>query len=201
MATNNNPRHLPAAIQVIAVVAIALALSGAAFFFGIPGVIESPWQLGAQRDALDTTRAGLKSENEAAEHYESNLSEYESQANALGEQLDRILVIVPGEPQTEQLKKLIERDAAAAHVHLDESFAQPQVVRDFFTETPVHWHVDGGYEAVSMFFDRLGGEERIINVSKLAVRPLSPAKTAKPSVRPGEPVDANFVMTTYFAKL
>jgi Tfp pilus assembly protein PilO len=82
--------------------------------------------------------------------------------------------------------------------------AKPVSNREFFTEVPFDLELDGPYFSLLDFFKKVGGLERIINISGL--RMASVKKAVEAGVKktyaysPNESVVVGCVATTYFSK-
>jgi type IV pilus assembly protein PilO len=67
---------------------------------------------------------------------------------------------------------------------------KPEVLRDLYAEVPVEMSVRGGYHEIALFFDKVRGLDRIVNVSDTSMK--------NPQLIGGQmQVDATFAATTY----
>lgn len=55
---------------------------------------------------------------------------------------------------------------------------QPENSRDFYMEIPVMLEVKGDYRNVTLFFDRIGRMDRIMNIVNISMKPEKPLSTS-----------------------
>jgi type IV pilus assembly protein PilO len=160
----------------------------------------------SQRDANDTAQQNLEAklrENAELESYQPKLKDIERQLVNLKQQLEIERRIVPDEKEVDGFMKMMSAEAIKSGVELRRYTAKPVASRDFYTEVPFEVELDGQYNAMLNFFDRVGKLERIVNVSNLLVastRKPSEAKTKRTyQYAPNESVVATCTATTFFS--
>lgn len=184
--------------QAIACVAVAAALAAAAFLFGIPGVLESPRALEERREALETEIRDQRMRNDIAEKFMQRADESARWTQALQKQTEVLRIIVPEEPAAEQFEKTVRQSAAAAGLQIRGLEARPLVERDFYSEVPFQWYLEGKSGAVLAFVQRLERAERIMAVSELSLSPLADGKAL--GLGNSGRLGARCFVTAYFLK-
>jgi len=185
--------------RTIAAIAIAAGLAAAAFFAGIPGVADSPWQLATRKEQLQKRLNALKAENDTVEPFQTHMAELDVQTKAMREQIVALRAIIPDEVQAQQFQATIQKDGKAAGVQVREFTAMAPVEREFFTEAPFQVNVEGPYDGVVNFFNRVARELRLGSVSGLMLTPAA-TQQAGTQTRRDTRFAGRCVVTTYFAK-
>jgi len=176
---------------------LVAALVGAGFYYGfLNNIIQ-------KNTELQTKVQEKQDENKKLKFYEDKLPEMNAQLVHLEQQLDIEKKIVPDEKEADKFMKLMHDQAASAGINIRRYSAMPMASRQYVTEVPFQIDVDGRYDAMVDFFDRIGRLDRIINISNLQIantKTTGPAKikTTYP-YSPGESVVASCTATTFFS--
>jgi len=183
--------------QLGIVVVLALLVTGAAYYTTFKAMIDANQ---ADSEALDRKRT----ENAQLEPFVSKKAEMESTLAVLRSQLDTLNRIVPSEKEASQFMQMLQAEAANAGIEVRRYAARPTANREFFTEVPFDIELDGAYFAMLKFFQRVGGLERIINVSGMrmasVIKPADAGLKKTYQYAPSESVVVSCVATTYFSK-
>jgi type IV pilus assembly protein PilO len=184
---------LPAPIQGVILVAVAVALaSGAFWYFVLP--------LSDQKDSLDKEVKRLKAENDKNEAFRQQQTEYLNRIQQLESQLETLRSIVPDEQDTDAFMRTVFADGASSGTQVRTFIPKPPEVKDYYVATPFNVHLDGTYYSLLNFFDRLAHEQRITSVSGLTLGTPEGGGMGNYTVAKSSTVGANCVLTTYFNK-
>ncbi len=184
---------LPAFIQGVVFVTVAIALAGGTFwYFVLP--------LNDQRGSLQKEVAKLKAENDRDEAFRQQQTEYLNRIKQLESQLETLRSIVPDDQATDEFLKAVFEAGAGVGAHIRTFVPRPQVVKDFYIEIPFAVRLDGTYYSLLSFFDRLAHEQRITSVSGLSLGTPEGGGMGAYKVQSTETVGANCVLTTYYNK-
>jgi type IV pilus assembly protein PilO len=184
---------LPAPIQGLIFVTVAVILAGATFwYFVLP--------LNDQRESLQKEVAKLKAENDRNEAFRQQQTEYLNRIAQLESQLNTLRSIVPDEQATDEFIKSVFADGASTNTQIRMFVPKPPVEKDFYVETPFNVRLDGTYYSLLSFFDRLAHEQRIMSVSGLSLGTPEGGGMGAYKVSSTETVGANCILTTYFNK-
>jgi type IV pilus assembly protein PilO len=183
--------------QLAILIILALLVTGASYYF-----VFQPMQEQNQTNLATLERK--RAENAQLEPFVSKKAEMESTLAVLRGQLDTLNRIVPSEKEAPQFMRMLQAEAANAGIEVRRYAARPTSTREVFSEVPFDMELDGAYYALLSFFQRIGGLERIINVSNLrmaSVRKPSDAGVKRTyQYAPNESVVVTCVATTYFSK-
>ena len=132
------------------------------------------------------------------------LADLERGIEQLKQQLERRKTVVPDEKQADQFMHVLQEQASAANIEIRRYTAKPVATRDFYSEVPFEIDIDGTYDGVVTFFDKVAHLERIINIGNLQMATparQTDAKTKKKYIyAPGESVVASCTATTFFSR-
>jgi type IV pilus assembly protein PilO len=181
-------------------IALAAALAGASYIFGVPGVFESARRLEERKAQLEADVAYLRKTTDLLEKIQRERAPLVEQSQQMRVQLESVYKIIPREAEPEYILKMLQKDAAATGVHLWELTALPALGREFYTEVPIRLQVDGRYKDVLSFLRRLHREERMSSVPRLLLSSAHDAKALEAGIGPKQRLLAECVVTTYAAK-
>jgi type IV pilus assembly protein PilO len=184
---------LPASIQGVVLVTVAVALAGGTFwYFVLP--------LSDQKDGLQNAVSKLKAENDMNEAFRQQQTEYLNRIKQLESQLETLRSIVPDEQATDEFMKTVFADGSSTGTQIRTFIPKPPAVKDYYVEMPFSVRLDGTYYNLLNFFDRLAHEQRIMSVSGLSLGKPEGGGMGEYTVSSTETVGANCVLTTYYNK-
>ena len=175
---------------------VALLLGGVFYYMYLNPTIEENKQLQAKV-------SDKQAENKKLKFFEDKLPELNTQLVHLQQQLEIERKIVPDDKEADKFMKLIHDQASAAGIEIRRYSALPIASRQYVTEVPFQIDIDGTYDSVVRFFDRVAKLDRIINVGNLQmanIKTTGPAKVKTTyTYAPGESVVASCTATTFFS--
>src|SRR5437879_11689750 len=151
---------VPARIGILLVIAAAL---GAGFYY---------WKVKPMHDdtaELKQRITQIQAENMRLREFEPKLAEIAQQMAAVQRELEQAQKIVPNEKDADLFIKLIHDTAANAGIEVRRYTAMPVANKGFYTEVPFQIDLDGSYDSIVKFFDRVAKMERIVNGDNLQI--------------------------------
>jgi type IV pilus assembly protein PilO len=184
-------------LQLVVVLVLAVAISGAAY-----------WFVYKEMDAANrATRAQLKAkqdENAALRPYADKRADMERKIATLKDQLEQMKRIVPDEKEAPQFMEMMQAEARRAGIEVRRYTSKPTAQREFFSEVPFDVELDGPYYSMLRFFENVAHLDRIVNVSGLkmaSIRKASDAGVKKQyQYAPSETVAVTCVTTSFFSR-
>jgi type IV pilus assembly protein PilO len=189
---------LPTSVQAGILIAVPVLLGAGYFFEGIPTVADGVWPLHAKQEALHRDYLRLKAENDQNEAFRQQQTEYLNRIRELETQLQTLRSIVPDQPDTDAFMRSVFDAGTSTSINVRTFIPQAEVPKDLFVEMPFRVRLDGTYYELLSFFDRLAHEQRIVSVKDLSLGAPEGGGMGSYTVRPGETVGANCVITTYY---
>jgi len=108
--------------------------------------------------------------------------------------LDRLRRILPTKRETDDLIKRLKHLTERGNFRLSRFIPGKIIDRDFYLERPITVALDGTYHELGLFFDRLSGFSRIINVDDVVISPIRGAGSG------GYTIQATFTQRTFIYK-
>ncbi|MBZ5568217.1 MAG: type 4a pilus biogenesis protein PilO [Acidobacteriia bacterium] len=189
--------ELSAKVQLLILVIVAVALSGAAYWFVYKEIDTSNRALRAQVKAK-------QDENAALRPYADKKADMERKIVTLKDQLEQMKRIVPDEKEAPQFMEMMQAEARKAGIEIRRYTSKPTAQREFFSEVPFDLELDGPYYSMLHFFENVAHLDRIVNVSGLRMASLR--KPGESGVKkqyqyaPGETVAVTCATTTFFSR-
>jgi type IV pilus assembly protein PilO len=184
---------LPGVIQGLILVVVAIALAGGTFYYFV-------MPLNDQRSGLQKEVASLKAENDTNEAARQIQTEILNRMRQKAKTLETLRSIVPDEQATDEFMKTVFTDGTSTGTEIRTFIPKPPVVKEYYVEVPFTVRLDGTYYNLLSFFNRLAGEQRIMNVSALTLGAPEGGGMGAYKVQSTETVGANCVLTTYYNK-
>jgi type IV pilus assembly protein PilO len=189
--------ELSASVQLGIVVALAVVLSGAAYWFVYK-------DMDAANRALHVQLKAKQDENAALRPYADRKADMERKLATLKDQLEQMKRIVPDEKEAPQFMEMIQAEARKAGIEVRRYSSKPTAQREFYSEVPFDVDLDGSYYALLHFFENVAHLDRIINVTGLKMASLRKASEAgvkkQYQYAPSETVVVTCVATTFFSR-
>ena len=92
-------------------------------------------------------------------------------------QFKEALRLLPDSKEIPSLLTTLSRLGAEASLDIRHVRLQKDRPKDFYMEIPVSLEVSGSYHNVAVFFDKVGGMERIVNILNVSMRPIQSLST------------------------
>ena len=189
--------ELSATIQLLILVIVAVALSGAAYWFVYK-------DMDAANRALRAQVKAKQDENAALRPYADKKADMERKIATLKDQLEQMRRIVPDEKEAPQFMEMVQAGARKAGIEVRRYTAKPTAQREFYSEVPFDLELDGPYYSILRFFENVAHLDRIVNVTGLKMASLRKASDSgvkkQYQYAPSETVAVTCVTTTFFSR-
>ncbi len=189
--------ELSSATQLGIVLALAVAISGAAYWFVYRDMDNA-------NRVLRTQLKTKQDENAALRPYADKKSDMERKLATLKDQLEQMKHIVPDEKEAPQFMEMIQAEARKAGIEVRRYTSKPISQRDFYTEVPWDVELDGSYYSMLKFFESVAHLDRIVNMTNMKMASLRKPGDAgvkkQYQYAPSETVAVTAVATTFFSR-
>jgi len=182
-------------LSTAAKLAVAIVIAGvmvAAAYFGMIGSMQDKNK--ADKATLTTQLA----ENDQLRQYESKTIDLDRQIGQLKAQMEYQKQIVPDDKNADAFIQLLQEQASASGINLRRLEAKPVANKEYYSEVPFAVEADGPFYGMVNFFEKLGGQTRIVNVSDLSMK--SAAKGAKYPIGPSDSVTIVATAKTFYSR-
>jgi len=106
-----------------------------------------------------------------------NLKKFEAEQAAVNAQFREALKLLPNESEIPSLLRSITQLGTDSHLDFLLFSPKKEKAKDFYIEIPVAIKVRGTYHDVTLFFDKVGQMERIVNILDVSMKPAKPLST------------------------
>ena len=157
--------ELPQQQQVM----LAVLAVGALGFFWYQFI----FPVSAQMAALDQRISALTTEVETARAITARLPQFEADVKELQAQLDTLQQVLPDEKETAEIVRRVEQLAVESDLSIRSFTPQATVSYEFYEDWPIRMSLEGSYNNLGLFFQRVANFQRIINVDNIEIRALA----------------------------
>jgi type IV pilus assembly protein PilO len=134
-----------------------------------------------ERDAIQTDIINLKQAVDQKIAVEARYKQFKEALAKSEEQLAIRQRILPTEKETPVILRSIQQMAKSSNLHIDKFIPQPMIPRAYYSDWPIQLEVQGSYNGLGLFFEKIGKAYRIINVGTISVKGIEqqndPAQT------------------------
>jgi Tfp pilus assembly protein PilO len=176
--------NLPRSIQIALFMAIVIAMAVVFYIYYLKDTI-------AERDAIQADIARLEISVAQGTAIESRLRRFRQELAQLEERLAVLQNILPAEKETPAVLRSVQQMAASSNLKINKFTPQPVLPRAFYSDWPIQMDVEGNYDGLGHFFERISQATRIINVDSIAITGLDKEMNA------GHTLSANCTATTF----
>jgi type IV pilus assembly protein PilO len=164
---------------------VGLALAGVCIFYAYYAV-PAQATLRARQARLTTLHADISKGLAAARR----LPVFKARVGELSARLDSLKPILPEQKDVADLLRRLQTMAVESHLTIRAVKPEATVSHALHVEWPISLELDGTYDNLAIFFDRINHFPRIIDVSDVDIQ-------AKPKQEPGSTVTASCKATTF----
>ena len=157
-------------IRVVILVGTVVLLAGLfAWFIYIPKTTEIAK---TKKTITELTRKLNKAKIRAKEK-----KKFQADKALVDAQFQEALKLLPNKKEIPSLLKSITQLGSDSQLEFRLFSPKREKAREFYYEIPVAIEVSGSYHNVAVFFDKVGGMERIINILNVSMKPVSQRST------------------------
>jgi type IV pilus assembly protein PilO len=180
---------LPRPIQIAVFSALVLGMAVVFYFYYLKDNI-------AELDLIQRDIARLETSVAQGTAIESRLRRFRQELVQLEERLAVLQNILPAEKETPKILKNVQQMAWASNLKINRFIPQPTVPRAFYSDWPIQIEVEGNYDGLGLFFEKISQATRIVNVDSITITGLENER----EMNPLRTLNANCTATTFVFK-
>jgi Tfp pilus assembly protein PilO len=169
--------NLPRSAQIAVFTALIGCLAFAFYTYYLKDLVK-------QRDVIETEIAGLERSVAQGTAIENQLKQFKQELAQLEDRLAVLQSILPSEKETPAVLRSVQKMAASSNLKINKFVPKPIIPRAFYSDWPIQVEVEGSYDGLGLFFEKVSQATRIIDVVDISITGLD---------RP--PTDANTTLT------
>jgi type IV pilus assembly protein PilO len=153
---------LPRSVQVAIFAALVGCLAFVFYMYYLKDLI-------IQRDVIQAEIARLELSVAQGTAIENQLKRFKQELAQLEERLAVLQSILPSEKETPAVLRSVQRMAAASNLKINRFIPKPVVPRTFYSDWPIEIEVEGNYDGLGLFFEKVSQATRIIDVGDISI--------------------------------
>jgi type IV pilus assembly protein PilO len=176
--------NLPRSTQAIIFAVVVICMSAAFYLYYLKDMIR-------ERGEIETKIKSLEVSVSQGAAVKNQLVKFEEELARLEQYLAKLQSILPVEKETPALLKNLQQMAASSNLRIDRFAPQPMVPRAFYSDWPIQMDVQGNYNGLGKFFEKISKAQRIIDVGSITIKGIEQQKDAT------QTLTASCTATTY----
>jgi type IV pilus assembly protein PilO len=144
--------------------------------------------------ALESEIATLEESVAKMDAFKSQHAELEKELSDLEKKLTLLRSILPAEKETPTVVRNVQSMAVASNLTIQKFTPKPEIMRDFYSDWPIDIEVQGNYNGLGMFFEKIGRATRLIDVFTISINQIDG------SMDPNQTLKASCTATTFVYK-
>jgi type IV pilus assembly protein PilO len=177
-------RNLPRNTQIIIFSLLVVALAVLFYMFYLKNSIEA-------RNSLRTEVRKLEASVAQTQAVKASLDRFKKEVAEIEQRLAAMKSILPSQKETPQVLRSVQEMAASNNLKILKFTPKPVVPKDFYVDWPIEIQVEGNYNGLGRFFEKIGQSTRLIDVNKINI------KGSEKSVNPAKTLTAVCTATTF----
>ena len=176
---------LPRSVQIVIFAALIGCLASVFYLYYLKDLI-------IQRDAIQAEIARLELAVAQGTAIENQLKRFKQELAQLEERLAVLRSILPSEKETPAVLRSVQKMAAASNLKINKFIPKPVIPRAFYSDWPIQIEVEGNYDGLGLFFEKISQATRIIDVGDVSITGME-----KPPEDPNITLTASGTATTF----
>ena len=157
--------NLPRSVQIAVFTLIVCCLAFVFYLYYLKDQIK-------QRDVMQAEIAKLEKSVAQGTAIESQLKKFKQELAQLEDRLAVLQSILPAQKETPAVLRSVQQMAASSNLKIVKFTPQPIVPRAFYSDWPIQINVEGSYDGLGRFFERVSQATRIIDVGSISISGL-----------------------------
>ncbi len=157
--------NLSRSTQIVIFAALAVCLAVVFYMYFLKGRI-------AEREVLQAEVERLEIAVAQGAAIESQLKRFKEELVQLEERLKVLQEILPAEKETPLVLRSVQQMATSSDLDINKFTPQPIIPRAFHVDWPIVIEVEGNYNGLGMFFEKVSQSTRLIDVNNISIKGL-----------------------------
>jgi len=156
---------LPRSTQIAVFSVLMAAVSFAFYWYFVRDLTQ-------EHKKLQTEVARLEKTVAKGAAVESRLKRFKDELVQLEQRLVVLQSILPAQKETPTVLRSVQQMAASSNLKINKFTPQAVVPRAFYSDWPILIEVEGNYDGLGLFFEKVGQATRIIDVDTISIKAL-----------------------------
>ena len=155
--------NLPKPIQHALLAGLIVCLAAVFYLYFMRGLIK-------ERDALEEEIVTLETSVAKMTAVESQLKEFEQELAQLDRYLTSLRSMLPSQKETPTVIRSVQHMAVSSNLRILKFQPRSVISRDFYSDWPIEIEVQGNYNGLGTFFEKIGRATRIIDIGAISIQ-------------------------------
>ena len=173
--------NLPRPVQHAIFAGLVVCLAVLFYMYCIKSLVK---ECNALKDEIAKLEITVKSQH----------AEFQKELADLEKRLTVLRSILPAEKETPTVVRNVQSMAVSSNLTIEKFTPKPEIMRDFYSDWPIAIEVQGNYNGLGMFFEKIGRSTRLIDVGTIAINGIGG------SMDPKQTLKASCTATTFVYK-
>lgn len=154
---------LPRSAQIVVFTVLVACLAYVFYLYYLKDLI-------AENDIIKADIARLELSVAQGTAIETRLQRFKQELAQLEERLAVLQNILPAEKETPAVLRSVQQMAASSNLKILKFTPQPVIPRAFYSDWPIQIEVEGNYDGLGIFFEKVSQATRIIDVGTISIK-------------------------------
>jgi type IV pilus assembly protein PilO len=177
--------NLPRSVQMLAFAIIIICLAFVFYIYYLKDEIK-------KCDAIQSEISKLEVSVAQGTAIESQLKKFKEELAQLEDRLAVLQSILPAQKETPTVLRSVQQMASSSNLKITKFTPQPIVPRAFYSDWPIQIEVEGNYDGLGIFFEKISQATRIIDVDSISI-----AGSDQQATEPSRTLTASCTATTF----
>jgi type IV pilus assembly protein PilO len=177
-------KNLPRPVQHAVIAVFIVCMAGLFYVYVLKDRVQACDSLRGEIVRLETSVAKMKAVESQLELFKKQLAELEETLNTLRSRL-------PSQKETPAVLSSVQHMAVSSNLKILKFTPKPVVNREFYSDWPIYIEIQGNYNGLGTFFEKIGRATRLINVGTISIHDIAGSKNPKLTLK------ANCTATTF----
>jgi type IV pilus assembly protein PilO len=179
-----NFKELPSPVQHAIFAGLMICLAGLFYMYVLKGRI-------AECNVLKNEIVRLEESVAKLAAVESQVAQFKQELARLEQRLAELRSILPAQKETPSVLRSVQHMAASSNLKILRFTPRPVIPRDFYSDWPIYIEVEGNYNGLGTFFEKIGRATRLIDVGTISISDVGGSMDPKLTLK------ANCTATTF----
>lgn len=157
--------NLPRWAQILLLALLAGGLSAVFYTFYMKGPLQ-------RRDVLRTEIKKLEISVAQGRAIASQLGRFKQELAQLEERLNVLRGILPAQKETPVVLRSVQQMATMSNLKIMKFIPRPVAPHPFYVDWPIGMAIEGNYDGLGLFFEKISQSTRIINVDNISIKAI-----------------------------
>ncbi len=155
--------NLPRSAQILLFAVLAAALVVVFYLYYMKDLLQ-------QRSAVLQEVRRLEVSVAQGKAIESQHERFKKELVSLEDHLNKLRSVLPGGKETPEILKSMQGMARNSNLQITKFLPQAIVPKSFYADWPIQIEIQGSYDALGYFFEKVSQADRLINIDNLTAR-------------------------------